>query len=455
MPQVGLGLGSDAPRAGGLTRSPPRSYTGGVSSLKGAVTPLRIVLVYASFAAAWILFSDSALSLLVRDPVRRDQAQSVKGALFVIVTAALLFLLMRRQLAEREVLDEEVRAILDGMADAVLVVSHERQVVDVNEAAKELFAASHRRELLVGVEELLSRLRLNYVDGRPVPFADTAVMRALAGQTSTYEARIKAFDGREVFVSVSSAPVRARDRHHPRLVVEVVRDITDLRQFEEARDEFISTAAHEFKTPLAVVKACAQLMLKRSQGDPVVLEVVGRQIDRMTRMVQQLLEVSRFRLGGAELRHERFDLGSLLAEVADDLRTHAQGRRVLVEPAAAAVLGDRERIGQVISNLLENAMRFSPQGGDVEATLSLQGADAVVSVRDHGLGIPHERQARVFERYYRAHAGTAQDYGGLGLGLDVSRQIVSRHGGRIWFESDPGQGSTFSFSLPLAQQERA
>src|SRR6266511_5667858 len=99
------------PRAGGLTKGPPTSYTGGVSRVKGAVTPLRIVLVYASFAAAWILFSDSVLSMLVRDPVRRDQAQSVKGALFVVVTAALLFLLMRRHLAERQVLDEEVRAI--------------------------------------------------------------------------------------------------------------------------------------------------------------------------------------------------------------------------------------------------------------------------------------------------------------------------------------------------------
>jgi signal transduction histidine kinase len=105
--------------------------------------------------------------------------------------------------------------------------------------------------------------------------------------------------------------------------------------------------------------------------------------------------------------------------------------------------------------LLENAIRFSPRGGDVEAALIRQGAEAVVSVRDHGLGIPRERQARVFERYYRAHSGTSQDYGGLALGLDASREIVARHGGRIWFESDPGQGSVFSFSLPLAPEERA
>jgi signal transduction histidine kinase len=106
-------------------------------------------------------------------------------------------------------------------------------------------------------------------------------------------------------------------------------------------------------------------------------------------------------------------------------------------------------------NLVENAIRFSPLGGDVAIAVRRKAAEAVVSVRDHGVGIPTERQDRVFERFYRAHVGTSQDYGGLGLGLDVSREIVARHGGRIWFESEPGQGSTFSFSLPLAAEEAA
>jgi len=171
-------------------------------------------------------------------------------------------------------------------------------------------------------------------------------------------------------------------------------------------------------------------------------------------MVQQLLDVSRFRVGGAELSRERFDLPGLVAEVAGVVRPDADGRRIFIAPAPpTAVLADRERIGQVVASLLENAVRFSPRGGDVEAEITRRDTEAVVSVRDHGLGIPHERQARVFERFYRAHAGTDQDYGGLGIGLDVSREIVARHGGRIWFESAPGEGSTFSFSLPLAPEE--
>ncbi|MFL5273280.1 MAG: sensor histidine kinase, partial [Anaeromyxobacteraceae bacterium] len=194
-----------------------------------------------------------------------------------------------------------------------------------------------------------------------------------------------------------------------------------------------------------------QLMRKRGQGDAGALDVIARQIDRLTRIVQQVTEVSRFRLGDADLRPERFELSALLLEVADVMRASAEGRRIAVADGAdAEVVADRDRIRQVITSLIENAVRFSPQGGDVEATVARSGAEAVVSIRDHGLGIAPDRQGRIFERFYRAHAGTSHDYGGLGIGLDMSREIVSRHGGRIWFESAPGVGSTFSFALPLA-----
>ncbi len=420
------------------------------------MTPLRVVLLYASFGAVWILFSDRLLALLT-DPALRDVAQSIEGALFVVVTAGLLFHLMRRQLAERRVLDEEVNAVIGSMSDAVMVVDQKRRIVDVNEAAVKLFAAPDRGALLVGVDAFLERAQLRCPDGRPIPFEQTATHRALAGETvAEYEAHMRRLDGGEIFVGISSAPVRAQAGGVPRLAITIVRDLSEVARFEDAREEFISIAAHEFRTPLAVVKAYAQLMGKRGQGDPKALEVIARQIDRMTRMVEQLLDVSRMRVGGAELRRERFDLGALLAETADSLRARVAGRRILVvEPTAAAVLADRDRVGRVISSLLENAIRFSPRGGDVEAALIRQGAEAVVSVRDHGLGIPRERQGRVFERYYRAHSGTTQDYGGLALGLDASREIVARHGGRIWFESEPGLGSVFSFSLPLAPEERA
>jgi signal transduction histidine kinase len=116
------------------------------------------------------------------------------------------------------------------------------------------------------------------------------------------------------------------------------------------------------------------------------------------------------------------------------------------------VVADRDRIARVLANLLENAVRFSPAGGEVRVRIESLDGQAIVSVVDRGIGIPPERQGEVFRRYYRAHAGTEHDYGGLGLGLEVSRAVVERHGGRMWFESAPGAGSTFHFGLPLPRE---
>jgi two-component system, OmpR family, phosphate regulon sensor histidine kinase PhoR len=440
---------------------------GGVEAGDGArrrsgLSPFRIVALYAVFGAAWILLSDRVVALLVTDDARRQEVQSLKGALYVLVTAALLYVLIHRSDRARRVLDAEVRAVLDGMADAVLVFDAAGNAIDANPAAVALFGARHRRELLMPLVRLSEVAHVRRPDGTPFEAEGSVIERALAGQVvSSYEARLRAFDGREVLVGVTAGPVAAgAPGLAAPLAVLVLRDVGEVRRFEEMREEFLATAAHELRTPLAVVKAYAQLMRKRGQGDAVALDVIARQIDRLTRIVQQVTEVSRFRLGDADLRPERFDLSALLLEVAQAMRACAEGRRIAVADGAGAgdgtgaeVLADRDRIRQVITSLIENAVRFSPQGGDVEAAVARSGAEAVVSIRDHGLGIAPDRQARIFERFYRAHAGTSQDYGGLGIGLDMSREIVSRHGGRIWFESAPGVGSTFSFALPLAARD--
>jgi signal transduction histidine kinase len=267
-----------------------------------------------------------------------------------------------------------------------------------------------------------------------------------------YEGILRRADGQDLMVSVTAAPVRERPDAPVGLAVLVLRDVSEARRLDEARDEFLSTAAHELKTPLAVIKAYAQLFHRRSGEDSPILLVIERQVDRLSRLVQQLLEVARSRLGSPELRRERYDLGEQLAQVLERMQLLAGGHRFrLVTRVAAPVHADRARLEQVLVNLLDNAVRFSPGGGDIDAFMRNGGAEVEVSIRDAGVGIPPEKQARIFERFYRAHAGTPQDYGGLGVGLESSREIVARHGGRIWFESRPGAGSTFSFTLPIAE----
>jgi signal transduction histidine kinase len=279
-------------------------------------------------------------------------------------------------------------------------------------------------------------------------------MRVLDGAPSArYDGVLRRVDGARVFVSVNAAAVDEGDGAG-RLVVAVIRDVSAARRLDELRDDFLATAAHELKTPLSVVKAYAQLMERRGNGDPQALEVIGRQVDRLTRLVQHLLETTRLGLDGEERRAEAFDLGRLAAETVDGLRAAAPSHDLRLDLSGPApVVADRDRISRVLASLLDNAVRFSPAGGAVEVRVTARDGEATVSVRDHGVGIPADRQAHVFQRYYRAHAGTSHDYGGLGLGLETSREIVRRHGGRMWFESEPGAGSTFHFALPLAPAE--
>ncbi len=416
-------------------------------------TPARIAVVYVLLGATWILLSDRVLEALVADPGSRATWQTLKGWGYVLTTGLLLLFLIRRSTEGVRQLDAEMRAAIDNMADAVLVVAPQGRVVDANPAAVELVGGSRREDLLLSVDAFASRFHLRRSDGTRLPPEGWPSSRALAGETLRgYEAMLRRTDGTDVFVGITASPVRLAPGRTPRLAVVVLRDISELKRFDEMRDEFLSTAAHEFKTPLAVVKAYAQLLKKRDQTEAATLEVIDRQVERLSRLVQQLLEVSRFRLGTPELRRERYDLAAQVAQAVEGFRDRAAGHRVrLEEREPAPVVADRQRIERVLLNLLDNAVRFSPGGGEVAARVRRRGGEVVVSVEDKGVGIPRDRQARIFERYYRAHAGTQNDYGGMGLGLDMSREIVSRHGGRMWFESEPGVGSTFSFSLPLAE----
>jgi PAS domain S-box-containing protein len=405
-------------------------------------------------ALAWIAFSDRAVEALIPDPAARQVAQTAKGGLFVAVTAALLYALISRGQAGLRRVGADLGATIDSMADAVLVVDRHNRIVEANRAALDLLGVASKGDVLLPLEEWGRRFALRYPDGSAIPYERYATLRALGGERITaYDAVIRRADGRVVWVGVSAAPVSGR-RGRTGLAVAVLRDVSAARGIERMRDDFLSAAAHEFKTPLAVVKAYAQLVRKRVPSEAEALDVVERQVDRLNRLVEHLLDLSRLEAGGRELRHDRFDLATLAREAVAPLSAHAPSHVVsVVAEGAVPVLGDRERIGRVITSLVENAIRFSPDGGPVETRVASAGGEALVSVADRGLGIPADRQPRVFQRYYRAHADRPDDPGGLGVALGLSREIVSRHGGRMWFESEAGRGSVFHFTLPLAAED--
>jgi signal transduction histidine kinase len=262
------------------------------------------------------------------------------------------------------------------------------------------------------------------------------------------------------------------------LTIFALRDVSERREAEDARlriataeamrieaehanqlkDQFLSTAAHELKTPVAVITAYAQLLARRMAAEspaPGALSaeavtVIVRQCERLARLVEDLLETSRLTLGSVALRRERLRLGALVGGVAARTQRltdqHAIGLTLMADPNVDA---DTDRIEQVVTNLLSNAIKFSPNGGPITVTVDYHPSDgqAVVVVQDHGVGIAPERQARIFDQFYRAHEDDAR-FGGMGLGLFLSREIVRRHGGRVWLSSVAGEGTTVGFSLP-------
>ena len=251
-------------------------------------------------------------------------------------------------------------------------------------------------------------------------------------------------------------PPRADDEiGHLTGVFNEMRD--NLRQLTRAREEFIAAAVHEIKTPVAVIKTSVQFLQQfppeqREQRLPPMLERLDRQCNRLDRLVTDVLEVTRLDLRKMELRRRPTDVRALVERVVAEMQNVSPNHcLVITQVDSVEAELDADRVEQVFYNLLDNAIKYSPSGGNVDVSLRRDGDAFVVAVRDRGIGIPADKQQRIFERFYRAHAGTRYEHAAsLGVGLYLSRELVRRHGGRIWFESAEGEGATFYVRLPLA-----
>ncbi len=262
--------------------------------------------------------------------------------------------------------------------------------------------------------------------------------------------------GREINVLANASPLRDAAGRIVGAVV-IYQDITPIRDQERLRDEFLSAAAHELKTPVTTIKGYAQLLRKWAPGgheprEGKAFEVIAVQCERISARVQEMLESVRFRRTAPELRPVPFDLGELASEVAGQMQVIAGLHPIVLHcEGPVPVQADRERIAEGLWTLLDNAVRYSPSGSEVEVQVRRQDGAAVVSVVDHGVGIARERQPHVFDPFYELAPPGAPGYQGVvTLGLHLTKLAVERHGGRVWFESEEGRGSTFYLSLPLA-----
>jgi len=389
---------------------------------------------------------------------------------------------------------EQLQTILETMADGVLVSDHRGRPLQMNRAYRDLLAADH----VPGFETMptadwVHRLDMrDATEGEPLPFGRIPLVRALKGEIVTgpdADFRMRALDGRELEVSASAAPLRDRDGHIVGAVT-VVRDITWPRRLEHEREvaraselaareasqrmeEFLATAAHDLRTPVGTTVGFIDLadlkfqrLASKAQGEcptlipqveaaRVSLEEATLSGERLSRLVNVLLDTAAIRAGKLELHHTRFDLAALVREQVEAQRIVVLRRTIRLHVSSdepVFVNADAERIGQVIANYLTNALKYSPPERPVDVSVEAEGGWARVAVRDEGLGLAVDEQTRIWVPFHQVPGVAVQGgaIGSLGLGLHISKTIIEAHGGQVGVESEVGRGSTFWFALLLS-----
>ena len=229
----------------------------------------------------------------------------------------------------------------------------------------------------------------------------------------------------------------------------------ELSRLEESRRDLVANVSHELKTPIAAIRAHLENLLDGvEQPDPDTIEVLLAQTERLGRLVEQLLDLSKLESGEVPLQRADVPIGPLVQQVVSEIEVARAGKRVHIEQEIPGDLpsldADAERVHQVLFNLVDNAVRFVPDGGEVTIAAQRHNGSVEISVADNGVGIPREHLPRLFERFYRGDAARSRDGGGTGIGLAIARSVVEAHGGSIRAQSEPGIGSVFSFDLPAS-----
>jgi signal transduction histidine kinase len=357
---------------------------------------------------------------------------------------------------------DQLAIILHGVADGILVYAPDSSILYANEAAAHMTGYASVEEMRATPPlGITNKYTLSDEQGQPLPHTHLTHRRVLAG-----EAEAQAIIGYTAMASrhperwslVKSRPIRD-ERGEIMMIVTITHDITERMLAERRKDEFISMASHELKTPVTSLKGFSYILQRRlmTHADTQGLHYLARmdaQLNKLTTLISDLLDISRMQSGKLELRCEPFDLDALIEETVENAQATTTTHHLIIEGKTdAQVFGDKERLSQVYINLLTNAIKYSPRADKVIIRLarSEDATRAIMSVQDFGIGIEKVHHERIFERFYQVTDLEEKTYPGLGIGLYISYEIVRRHNGQMWVDSSKGQGATFSVALPLLQ----
>ena len=416
--------------------------------MESTVYLLLLALVLSLATLAWVAFrymflrrrieeysqtlrraADGSTSILAL-PTNTKELENLSTVIKALVTS------LNAQLSSVDANRARLAAVLDQMTDAVLIASEEGRIQFANPAAEKLFGRGlverSVTETLRNHQLIQAWQRCQELDEMQIETAEIA--------------------SRRHFLQLIVIP----DQHAPGGSLLVVQDLTRIRQLETIRRDFISNISHELRTPLASLKALTETLQDGAHADPEAApRFLGRittEVDALTQMAQELLDLSRIESGQVDLNRKPTAPKKLLVSAAERMRLQAEraGLSLQVDcpPNLPKVNADEPRIEQVLVNLIHNAVKFTRPGGDVVLLAEVGEGLVRFAVKDSGVGIPVDDVPRIFERFYRVDK--SRSGGGTGLGLSISRHLVESHGGQIWAESREGEGSTFYFTLQIA-----
>ncbi|HEY9250649.1 MAG TPA: ATP-binding protein [Rariglobus sp.] len=343
----------------------------------------------------------------------------------------------------------QLEATLGSLQEAVLIVDAGNYILLANQALQAISPRpatqiiGHRLELVLHSADFL-----NYVEsvrlGKAQPQHEVEFVEG----------------GRATWLEVTGTTIQSQVGSRGPWTLFVLHDITKQKKLEAVRKDFVANVSHELRTPLSVIKGYVETLVDGHQDIPVhdrerFLKTIQRHTERLNSLLEDLLVLSRLESINPGLHRESVNLETLLKNIMDDYhgRPAAGGHDLSMtkaEPGPGVLFIDPLKITQVVENLLDNALKYTPKGSRIHLSTRLQGlGEVIVSLRDNGPGIPSEDVPHLFERFYRVDKGRSREKGGTGLGLSIVKHIVQLHGGRVWVESKPGEGTAFFFSLPL------
>jgi PAS domain S-box-containing protein len=363
------------------------------------------------------------------------------------VEAGLIIALDISDIKQAEEKSAKLAAIVESSDDAIISKTLESVITSWNDSAERMFG--YTADEIIG-QTIYKIIPPDRQDEEP------RILSSLKNgeRVEHFETKRVTKDGRLLDVSLTISPVRDA-RGNVIGLSKIARDITEKKQEEQRKIDFIGMVSHELKTPLTSLNAIMQVAsAKLKKSDNLFLasavERANVQVKRMTGMVNGFLNISRLEAGKMHIEKEQFDLVELLSEILAEIRLTLSIHTItFVECKPVQINADRDKIGSVISNLIGNAIKYSPNGKQIEINCQIRGAAAMVSVKDEGMGIEPPDLEQIFDRYYRVEKDHTRHIAGFGIGLYLSAEIIRQHDGNIWAESEIGKGSTFYFTLPL------